>query len=94
MDKGILSKLQIVNLILDYPLKLIEKVKKFKYDEQIKKWKKAEYPEEVDIIQSYSGRNKALDFIMDHTPKKSNTLLLVKEIDHLNLFTPMRMTDV
>ena len=71
IDRGILSKIYIANLILKYPKEIID-VQNGRI-----------YREEVKFIESYHGRNKAFRFIFDYIPDKHNTLILCGHIDHL-----------
>jgi superfamily II DNA or RNA helicase len=71
-DKGILSKIQIVNLFLKYPEQVIDRVKN------------RDYNGEIEEILSYTNRNIALQFILDNTPKEENTLLLCHRIEHVH----------
>lgn len=65
IEKGILSKIKIVNLILKYPKHIIDKVKN------------CEYQYEYDTILKTEERNKSLDFILNNINKKDNVLILV-----------------
>lgn len=69
IDRGILSNITIANLILKYPVDVI------------KECHGRGYNFEVDYIMKYEPRNKALDFIIDHTPENQNTLILVSRIE-------------
>jgi len=71
IDRGILSKIYIANILLKYS----------KQDVDLQKGRS--YPEEVRFIEGYSGRNKALDFIFTHVHNNHNTLILCNHIDHL-----------
>lgn len=71
IDRGILSQIYIANLILKYPTNII--------DEQNGRI----YGEEVKFIESYPGRNKALQFVFNHVSDKHNTLILCGHIEHL-----------
>lgn len=72
IDQGVLTQLQIANVILKYPLEFIMANKG------------RAYQEEVRLVEDYSGRNKALEFILHHTPSDHNILVLVNHIKHLN----------
>jgi len=71
IDKGVLSKIKIANLILKYPKDFVERNKK------------RPYPEEIREINGYADRNKAIKYIVDHVSKKENILILCQRINHL-----------
>jgi len=71
MDKGILSKIKIANVIIKYP------------EQFCKMNKKRPYPEEVKEINNYEDRNKVFKFILDKIDKKENIIILCTYIDHL-----------
>ena len=73
MDKGILSKMDIINVKMKYP------------EDVVKKNKKLDYFEEESFIIKYKKRNKVIKKIIDNIPDGQNTLLLVKRIEHLDL---------
>lgn len=72
IDRGYLSKMNIAALFLKYP------------DDFIKENKDRTYPEEIKLVEEYEGRNKALNFIITHTPETHNLLILVNHRNHLD----------
>lgn len=76
INKGYLSDFVIANLILKYPDNLIELTKFDSYN----------YLQEIEIIQSYSKRNKILDYILNHIKNDENVLILCHEVEeHLKV---------
>lgn len=73
IDCGVLTKLQIANIIARYP------------EEFIMKNKSRSYPEEVKMVEEYPDRNKVLELILDHTDSKHNVLVLVNHLNHVKL---------
>lgn len=74
MDIGVLSKMNIVSTILEYPM-----------EERLKQ-KDRPYQEEVDFIAHYPNRMKAIDFVMKGATmdgKKENVMILCTLIDQL-----------
>ena len=71
IDRGILSKIAIANLILKYP------------DKISKRNLRRPYPEEVDTIINYEKRNEALKYVFDCVKDGQNVLILCKLIDHI-----------
>jgi len=71
IDRGILSKLKIANLVLKYP------------NDVIMKNKKRPYNEEVDTIIEYEPRNEVFRYILDNVKESDNVLILVNRIEHL-----------
>jgi superfamily II DNA or RNA helicase len=71
IDKGILSKIIIANLLLKYP------------EEMVKRIRQRDYAGEVEEILTYKPRYKAIDFIINNTVPEHNTLLLCHRIEHL-----------
>lgn len=69
IDKGVISQIKIKNLILNYPESM--------------KLARVNYQAEVDDINDYKNRNKALNFIVDSAKPKENILILVTKIEHL-----------
>lgn len=68
MDREILSKIKIKNILLKYP------------DEcRINR----DYNSEMEFVTKYKNRTKVLDKIFDSSRDKENTLILVNKIDHL-----------
>lgn len=76
IERGILSKIIIANLILKYPI------------ESVKECHGRDYNYEIDYTLAYEPRNSVLDYILDNTPKDNNTLILVSRIEkHLKPIT-------
>lgn len=71
IEKGVLSNISIVNLILQYP-----------QHERIKH-KKCKFHKEVDFINNYNKRNKVFNYIFDKVAENENVLILCQKIDHL-----------
>lgn len=71
IERGLLTKITIGNILLKYPI------------EFIKKHKNLTYPEEVRYVEEYPDRNKALDLIINHSKPEYNILLLVNHNEHL-----------
>lgn len=71
IDRGVLSKIQIVNMILKYP------------EEFSNIHRGRPYAEEVSAITTYPDRNKVFSYIISHLKKSDNFLLLCSEINHL-----------
>lgn len=71
IDRGVLSNLNIMNVMLKYPQDIITK---YKY---------RPYNEELDLTINYPDRNKSFDFIFEHIKKGQNTLILCNFIEHL-----------
>jgi hypothetical protein len=69
IDKGVLSKIKIANIIMKYPLSAI------------KECHGRDYNFEVDYVMQHAPRNKVLNFILDNTPDTLNTLILVSRIE-------------
>lgn len=72
IDRGILSPVQIINVLIKYPLSFI------------KANKNRSYPEEVSLIENLKERNIALDEILSHQKEGQNTLILFTHLAHLN----------
>ena len=87
IEKGILSEISVANLILKYPVEIIEKY--FQFAKEInpetgkEKWRKADYSEEEKIVELCESRNLIFNWIFSLIPDKQNTLILCKHIDHL-----------
>ena len=73
IDVGVLTKIQIANVIAKYP------------DEFIKMNKGRSYPEEVKMVEEYQDRNKVLELILSHTDTKHNILILMNHLKHVKL---------
>jgi superfamily II DNA or RNA helicase len=71
IERGILSKMKIANIILRYP------------DEFVKYNKKRPYFEEINAIISYPKRNDVFKLILEHIDKSENVLILCSQIEHL-----------
>jgi len=71
IEMGVLSQIEIMNLMLRYPADIV------------KKNKNRPYAEEVETIYNYPQRNQAFDFVFDHIKKGHNSLILCHKIDHL-----------
>jgi len=79
IELGVLSKIKIANLILEYP-----KETKYQYwHSEDGKIQKTDYHEELDIIYEYEERNKIFNYIIDKINKKDNVLILCHKISHL-----------
>ena len=72
IDIGVLTDIQIANIIIDYP------------EDFIMTHKGRSYPEEVKMVEEYENRNLILKKILDNTPSTHNILILVNHIKHLN----------
>ncbi|MFW6282045.1 MAG: DEAD/DEAH box helicase family protein [bacterium] len=79
IDKGVLSKIKIANLLLKYPDEII-----YRYwhsdDGNIQKYS---YNEELDVIYENKDRNKVFNYILNKVDKKQNVLVLCSKISHL-----------
>ena len=73
IDKGVLTKIKIANIIAKYP------------SDFVLKNKGRSYPEEVKMVEEYQDRNKVLDMILEHTDKKHNVLVLMNHLKHVQL---------
>ena len=73
IDVGVLTKIQIANVIAKYP------------DEFVKMNKGRSDPEEVRMVEEYENRNKVLKMIIDHTNEQHNVLILVNHLKHVKL---------
>jgi len=71
IDEGVLSKIEIRNVIVKYPSQMC--------------YKRKDYQEEITDILSCSSRNKTLDYILNKVQDKSNILILVQRIEHLKI---------
>ena len=69
IEKGVISNIKIKNLILKYPEHM--------------RHARSTYQKEVDDINSYENRTKALDYIISNTSPEENILILVTKIEHL-----------
>lgn len=71
MDKGILSKIKIANLLLQYS------------EDEIATNKHRTYDEEVRFLVDHPKRNGVFKYIIDHINPEENVLILCYLIDHL-----------
>jgi superfamily II DNA or RNA helicase len=69
IDDGVLSKIQINNLILKYPEHVC-----MGFDN---------YNDEVDYIISNKNRNESIDFIVNEVPETDNIIFLMQRVEHL-----------
>src|SRR5271157_3488382 len=72
IDEGVLSKITIINLILKYPDIICRKVQSMDYEG------------EKEFINENRMRYKAIDLILNNTPKEENTLILCTERQYLD----------
>jgi len=73
IDRGILSKIKIVNVLLKFPESVIQKNRNRPYNE------------EEDTIINHVGRNKIFDLIFNNIPDGQNSLVLCRKIEHLKM---------
>lgn len=71
IDGGYLTKMTIASIFLKYPETFVQENKD------------RTYPEEVKMVEEYQDRNKALNFIIDHSKPTDNMLILVNHREHL-----------
>lgn len=71
IEKGVLSKIKIVNLFCKYPEEICRTIRKAK----------VQYQDELDYTLGYAKRNDALDFILKCVRPEENVLLLVTKIE-------------
>ena len=71
MEQGVLSDLEIINILIRYS------------DAEIKKTRKMNYPEEVDFITKHPLRNKVLGFIIKNINRDENSIVLCERLSHL-----------
>jgi superfamily II DNA or RNA helicase len=71
MDRGVLSDLEIINILIRYT------------DAEIKKSRKMNYPEEVSFIIDHPLRNKVFGFILKNINRDENSLILCDRLAHL-----------
>jgi len=79
IEKGILSKIKIANLLLQYPK---ETIYSYWHDDEGDIQQK-EYQEELDIIYGNPDRNKIFKYIINRLDKTQNILILCHKISHL-----------
>lgn len=75
MDRNIISKMKIINLILKYPKDMVDK-NKMKGGRP--------YPEEKETCNTYPNRNNILNMIVENSPDGHNTLVLAENHDHID----------
>lgn len=73
IDRGVLTKIKIANIIAKYPFEFVMRNKG------------RSYPEEVKMVEEYKDRNKVLDLILSHTDKSHNVLILMNHLNHVQL---------
>lgn len=78
MSRDIISKIQIVILILKYPKDMVDKNK-------INGGRS--YPEEKETCNTYENRNSILKMIIENSKDENNTLILAENLDHLDRIT-------
>lgn len=71
IDKGVLSKIVVANILFKYP------------EDVVKKNKNRTYPEEIRTIESFKPRNEVLKYIFSNINEGENSLVLCRHIDHL-----------
>jgi superfamily II DNA or RNA helicase len=79
IDKGILSKIKIANLILKYP----DEIKYNYWHDDKGNIEANSYQEELEIIYKNENRNKVFNYIIENVDKDQNILILCHKIDHL-----------
>jgi len=79
IDKGVLSKIKIANLVLEYP----KEIKHNYWHTDDGKVKKTEYQDELEIIYGNENRNKVFEYIINRLNKNDNILILCHKISHL-----------
>jgi superfamily II DNA or RNA helicase len=71
IKSGYLSEISIACLFLKYP------------EEIIKQNKDRTFPEEIKMVEEYPNRNSVLNYVIDHSKKTDNMLILVTHKEHL-----------
>lgn len=71
IDKGILSKISIANIVLQYPKDICQQ------------YRKSNYNEEMKFLSEYSKRNNIWKWVFSNITEGENSLILVRKIDHL-----------
>lgn len=71
IDRGVLSKIKIANLVLRYSDNAIQSIKDSTYSEQ------------TDFVIQYEPRNDIFKFIINKVDQKHNILILCYKIEHL-----------
>lgn len=69
IEKGVISNIKINNLILKYPDSM--------------RHGRSNYQREVDDINAYKDRYKAIDYIIERCKPEENVLILITKIDYL-----------
>ena len=81
IEKGILSKIKIANILLQYPK---ETVYEYWHDDE-DNIKKTSYQDELNIIYGYKKRNEIFKYIINNINQSHNVLILCHKINHLKL---------
>lgn len=71
IERGVLSKILIRNVLIRYS------------DEEIKKRRKMNYAEEIKFIIEHEKRNKVLGFILKNINRDENSIILCERVSHL-----------
>jgi len=80
IEKGILSKIKIANIVIKYPKDIIDRYWRDSDDGNIKQ---NDYNEELNDIYEFEERNKVFNYIIDKLDKSQNILILCHKISHL-----------
>ncbi len=80
IEKGILSKIKIANIVIKYPKDTIDR---YWHDSDDGKIKQNDYNEELNDIYEFEERNKVFNYIIDKLDKSQNILILCHKISHL-----------
>lgn len=80
IEKGILSKIKIANIVIKYPKDTIDR---YWHDSDDGKIKQNDYNEELNDIYEFKERNKVFNYIIDKLDKSQNILILCHKISHL-----------
>lgn len=88
IEKGVLSKITIANILLKYPHDICRRIHKVdeinSADKETKKIiKKDLYKDEEKFVTEYSRRNKIFKWLFNIIPDKQNSLILVRKVNHL-----------
>lgn len=73
IDSGYLSNISIACLFLKYP------------EDMIKANKDRTFPEEIKMVEEYPNRNSVLKYVIDHSKKTDNMLILINHKEHLKM---------
>jgi len=79
IDKGVLSKIKIANLILRYPKEIVHQY----WHSVDGKMQQNSYQEELQKIYEYEKRNKVFRYIINKLDRSQNILILCHRINHL-----------